>query len=389
LAIADFLDATWRNVPISSAKRASPLRKALLLKEALPIGGGSMVTDYAYRALDTRKVAYLPAAIEAGDHRYPVMKHLAIPNIALATTRQLSQGGFSHVLVTRSIADMCLLSTATKECAYVFPLLRLHEDGLLEADSAPTNLSRSAQDFLEQFGGQPNDFLQYAYAILHSPGYRTRYAEFLKIDFPRLPLTSSLELFRELARLGGELVALHLVEAPVQQALSAHYYKAEQAWRYDFAKGQSVPVTVSFNGPEHPVVGKVGWSDDTVWIDAVKSKKGAADAKVTGTAGFRGVPEEVWNFHIGGYQVCEKWLKDHRGRTLTAGDITHYHRIVVALHETIRIMREIDEVIDAHGGWPDAFQSKEDSKGDASEVIEAEPDGELVPAQTARGRREP
>ena len=77
---------------------------------------------------------------------------------------------------------------------------------------------------------------------------------------------------------------------------------------------------------------------------------------MTGTVGFRGVPEEVWNFHIGGYQVCEKWLKDRRGRTLTADDITHYYRIVIALHETIRIMREIDEVIEAHGGWPGAFQ---------------------------------
>ena len=69
------------------------------------------------------------------------------------------------------------------------------------------------------------------------------------------------------------------------------------------------------------------------------------------TAGFRGVPEEVWNFHIGGYQVCEKWLKDRKGRTLSTEDIEHYQRVVVALNETIRIMGEIDEVIEAHGGW--------------------------------------
>jgi hypothetical protein len=135
-------------------------------------------------------------------------------------------------------------------------------------------------------------------------------------------------------------------------------------------------------------MGKVGWSDDTVWIDAVKPRKSAADCKVTGTVGFRGVPEEVWNFHIGGYQVCDKWLKDRRGRTLTADDITHYHRIVLALHETIRIMREIDEVIEAHGGWPDAFQGTEDKKGDAAEVIETEPDVEMVSAQAAHGRGE-
>ena len=88
---------------------------------------------------------------------------------------------------------------------------------------------------------------------------------------------------------------------------------------------------------------------------------------VTGTVGFHGVSEEVWNFHIGGYQVCEKWLKDHApkkgqpGRTLTAEDIAHYHRIVIALHQTIRIMGETDEVIDAHGGWPAAFETDDAS----------------------------
>ena len=97
---------------------------------------------------------------------------------------------------------------------------------------------------------------------------------------------------------------------------------------------------------------KVSYSDETVWIDKAK------------TRGFRGVPEEVWNFHIGGYQVCEKWLKDRQakggknprpGRVLTDEDIDHYQNIVVALSETIRIMAEIDQVIESHGGWPDAF----------------------------------
>jgi uncharacterized protein len=60
-------------------------------------------------------------------------------------------------------------------------------------------------------------------------------------------------------------------------------------------------------------------------------------------------------FYIGGYQVCEKWLKDRKGRTLSKDDITHYHKIVAALSETIRLMAEIDKVIDAHGGWPGAF----------------------------------
>ena len=80
-------------------------------------------------------------------------------------------------------------------------------------------------------------------------------------------------------------------------------------------------------------------------------------ASKSGTIGFAGVPEEVWDFHFGGYQVCYKWLKDRKGRTLSDEDIAHYRKLVVTLNETIRIMAEIDEVIEAHGGWPAAFRT--------------------------------
>jgi hypothetical protein len=87
----------------------------------------------------------------------------------------------------------------------------------------------------------------------------------------------------------------------------------------------------------------VSWSKEVIWLDKAH------------TYGFSGVPEDIWNFHIGGYQVCEKWLKDRKGRTLSKDDIAHYQKIVAAISETIRIMGEIDKVIDAHGGWPEAF----------------------------------
>jgi len=169
----------------------------------------------------------------------------------------------------------------------------------------------------------PEDIIYYIYALLYSNSYRNRYAGFLKIDFPRLPLTNSLELFKALSKLGGELVALHLMESP---KLDNHITR--------------------FVGNAAPVVEKVSYSSETVWIGKAKSQ------------GIQGVPENVWNFHIGGYQVCEKWLKDRKGRTLSADDINHYHRIVVALKETIRLMTDIDVVIDAHGGWPGAFRDR-------------------------------
>jgi hypothetical protein len=167
----------------------------------------------------------------------------------------------------------------------------------------------------------PEDVFYYTYAVFHSPGYRSRYAEFLKTEFPRLPLTSSLELFRALAALGADLVTLHLMASP---KLDSH-------------------ITKFIGSIPSGKIEKVTYSDKTVWVDKAQ------------TEGFCGVPENVWNFHIGGYQVCEKWLKDRKGRNLSADDITHYQKIVVALNETIRIMAEIDDVINAHGGWPDAF----------------------------------
>ena len=171
---------------------------------------------------------------------------------------------------------------------------------------------------------------QYAYAVFYSPTYRARYVEFLKTDFPRLPLTSSIELFRELARLGGTLVSLHLLEAPTL--------------------GQ--PRT-KFLGDLKTEISRVAWADNTVWIDAPACRKGASQQP--GNVGFEGVPEPVWNFHVGGYQVCEKWLKDRKGRTLSQDDVNHYNKIVVALAETIHMMGEIDKAIDKHGGWPGAF----------------------------------
>jgi hypothetical protein len=109
----------------------------------------------------------------------------------------------------------------------------------------------------------------------------------------------------------------------------------------------------TYGGPKNPEVERVGWSEDTVWLNAAATRKG--ELAKCGTTGFHGVPEAVWNFHVGGYQVCDKWLKDRKGRTLSKNEIAHYQKIVVALAETIRLMKEIDKVVEKHGGWPAAF----------------------------------
>jgi predicted helicase len=173
-------------------------------------------------------------------------------------------------------------------------------------------------DRIETFG--PEDVFDYMYAVFHSHTYRSRYAAFLKIDFPRLPLTSNPDLFHSLCNLGEELVALHLMEK--QPPLITAFPIA----------GDSMVETVRYTEPGQ------GAESGRGWINKIQY--------------FEGIPQEVWSFHVGGYQVCQKWLKDRKGRNLTYDDITHYQQIVSALKKTIHIMAEIDRLIDAHGGWP-------------------------------------
>ena len=173
-------------------------------------------------------------------------------------------------------------------------------------------------DLKTTFG--PEDIFHYIYAIFHSPTYRKRYAEFLKIDFPRVPLTSNVELFRRLCFLREELVALHLLESPqVTQLITRYPAAGDNFVEKGFPK---------FTAYEE---GKPGY----VYINK--------------TQYFEGVPKDVWEFHVGGYQVCEKWLKDRRSRQLSFDDLMHYQKVVVALKETIRLMEEIDKAIP---GWP-------------------------------------
>ena len=173
-------------------------------------------------------------------------------------------------------------------------------------------------DLASTFG--PEDIFDYIYAVFHSPTYRQRYAEFLKIDFPRVPMTSSRDLFKKLCILGEEMVALHLLESPQLTQLITRY----------------------------PVVGdnivEKGFPKFVIYEEGQPGFVYVNKAQY-----FEGVPKEVWEFHVGGYQVCEKWLKDRRGRQLSFDDLMHYQKVVVALQETIRLMAEIDSAIP---GWP-------------------------------------
>ena len=277
-----------------------------------------------YRPFDERFVSWSDSMIDWP--RPEVMRHvIKLKNISLITTRKVEVGQFNHAICTRSLPESH--SVSLKEINYMFPLLLCpeSEELSLEAHSG-YNMSEAFISSINSSIGlkspiQVESYFYYIYGILHSPGYRVRYAEYLKNDFPRIPLPNDKDLFTKLMKLGEELVNVALLESSNNSALEI--------------------ITIN----KTQVVEKTVWENGTVWIDKAK------------TVGFGGVSEVVWNFHVGGYQVCEKWLKDRKGRKLTKDDIEHYQKIVGALSETIRLMAEIDKVIDEHGGWPGAFQA--------------------------------
>ncbi|MCZ8190574.1 MAG: DNA methyltransferase, partial [Microcystis sp. LE19-338.1B] len=174
-------------------------------------------------------------------------------------------------------------------------------------------ISDGKGDKKKTFG--PEDIFNYIYAVFHSPQYRQRYAEFLKIDFPRVPLTSNQELFWELVKKGDRLVQLHLMKATGKEISS------------------------------YPVAG-------SNLVEQVKYNESKQQISINSDQYFAGIPPQIWNFYIGGYQVCQKWLKDRKGRHLSYDDLEHYQQIISILAESIAIMETIDIIINKYGGFP-------------------------------------
>lgn len=307
-----------------------------------------------YRPFDHRYTVYTGTSRGfIGQPQKRIMGHLdGKNNFALCVSRFNRQKSLGYFFVTRELTDFHLLDTVADSMT-VFPLFLTAGPPGREAstlfDEGVPNLSIAFQrrlvDALGEKSSKPNygvqgidpeDVFRYIYAIFHSPEYRGRYADFLKIEFPRIPLPQSLPLFRRLVEIGERLIALHLLESP----------------SLDDAR-------TTYTGPEDPTVGRVGWSDDIVWLDAAKTRaRDGHRATEPGLIGFHGVESSVWDFHVGGYQVCHKWLKDRKGRRLSNRDIKHYHKLVEAVRQTIALMNEIDAAIANFGGWPGAFEAE-------------------------------
>ena len=280
------------------------------------------ITQCLYRPFDRRAILYEKSMVDWG--RWDVMRHLvAKKNFALVSAKQ-SKGDWGN-FVTDTVGGH--KACVAYDINTFFPLW-LHPPGkppqpnispsFLHALSENLGLPHETERHDLPQGVEPEDVLAYVYAVLHAPDYRSRYAEFLKSDFPRIPLgvvSGSAQTFAQvwqaLLPLGRTLIDLHLL--------------------------RQVPPALR---PRFPVAG-----DNTV----EKPRREAATDRVyiNATQYFAGVPQATWEFKVGGYQVCEKWLKDRKGRTLTLEDVEHYQNTVAALSQTRSVMVQIDALATA------------------------------------------
>jgi len=259
------------------------------------------IVPISYRPFDNRFIYYHNDFIERS--RESVMKHFILgENVALCAIRINKEKTYNSVFVSTDIIDARVADRFTTS---VFPLY-LYENGEKIANLDPAIVAQ-----IEAVVGAttPEDILDYVYAYLHAPSYRAQFGEFLKTDFPRVPLPASKELFSNLVGHGRHLRGLHLLTDPaVRQPITAF------------------PNTVS------DVVEKLSYKNGRVYINDEQY--------------WDGVPEAVWKFYIGGYQPAQKYLKDRKGQKLSNSEMENYEQMIVSLHETFKVMASIDKELE-------------------------------------------
>ena len=208
----------------------------------------------------------------------------------------------------------CYISNRTSEISYVFPLYiypNKHKEDIFATTEREYNIAPELIDKLSKLWPQfqPEQLFYYVYAILHSNQYRERFAQYLRMDFPCIPFTDDYELFSQLAGYGKELADIHLLKSPRLSPPIARFQGSGSNDLVEFIKYDEDACTVQINADKH----------------------------------FEGITTELWNYHIGGYQVLHKYLKDRKGKSLT--DPIHYCRMVTAIALTINLQDRIDQII--------------------------------------------
>ena len=291
---------------------------------------GKHYTQILYRPFDIRHLFYHDAVIERG--RREVMLHMLQPNLAIISPRRVETAiPWSHVFLSNQLVEHVAVSLKTID--YCFPLYLYVESGsggsgragrfshyqaafIFEPAAAysvrrPNLSSKLLISLANSYKRQPTPekIFHYIYGLLFSNAYRKKYAEFLKTDFPRVPFTKDYKLFNKLAEKGEELVDLHLLKS---KKLFKPIAKCE--------------------------------GSGNLRVDKVSYDQNKAHVHINPEKWFTDIPLEVWEYHTGGYQVSEKWLKDRKGRELSSEEVAHYTRVVTAIAETIRIQESLDEL---------------------------------------------
>jgi type I restriction-modification system DNA methylase subunit len=273
---------------------------------------------YSYRPFDIRYICYLPNLIDRGCNRWDLMRNFFEENLGLVFPRKTKE--FCHGFVTSNIADVAVggkFSGSETNIAplYLYPGER--KGKLLDEEaSKPERTPNFTAEFLQAVKealdtkSTPEEIFYYIYAVLYSPSYRKRYEEFLKIDFPRIPLPEDNKKFKKLSELGKELVELHLLKHPSLGET-----------------GGGFPESGS------DIVEKVYYDENSeqVWINKEQC--------------FDGISKEVWEYRIGAYQPLAKYLKDRKGRKLSLEEIEHYMRVAKAIRMTIEVQGKVEEVL--------------------------------------------
>jgi predicted helicase len=231
-----------------------------------------------------------------------LINHIAAKdNLSLIITRQVGTASYRHAFISELVANDCLLSSDSKEADFVFPLY-LYSNGERQLNLNPLFIEKIHAQYSKTIS--PESILAYIYAILHSQKYRTSFLNLLKLDFPRIPIVKDYQDFLSLSDLGAQLIELHLMK-------------------------KQFPPTIKYEIVGSNNIASVKYTDSKLYINK--------------TQYFDKIPENVWNFYIGGHQVLDKWLKSRMKRELSVQEVLHFIQIVEVLKETIRIMDEIDK----------------------------------------------
>jgi len=313
--------------------------KIITSKEDFKKHGESKIKQIVYRPFDSR-FSYMSGKSKGfvAYPRYNVTKHLIQENLSLLTCKRQTSFDFQHIFLVDKPSERCTVSLQTGEVGYIFPLYLYPEiNGQQSLQQSKKRTPNLKQDKVNEISIKlgltftnekententfaPIDVLDYIYAVLHSPNYRKKYKEFLKIDFPRVPYPKNQNTFWKLVELGKEIREIHLLESPTTEQYITTYPKDGD----NVITRKLTKTSIGFELTNEAVgIGRV-WINDDQYFDKV--------------------PKVAWEFYIGGYQPAQKWLKDRKGRTLGFDDIFHYQKIIVALSETDRLMKEIDKI---------------------------------------------